>query len=117
MWPPAGRIVATNMCVRYRPELPLALKHVSCTIEARAKVGVVGRTGSGKSTFVSALWRLVEPTCGAEVGSAVAGGEGVEVSGALQVDGTDLSTLNLTSLRSRLAIIPQDPVLFQESLR
>ena len=48
--------------VRYRPELPHALRGVSCTIEPQAKVGVVGRTGSGKTTFVSTLWQLVEPS-------------------------------------------------------
>ena len=94
------------MCVRYRPELPLALDHVSCVIEPKAKVGVVGRTGSGKTTFVSALWRLVEPTCGLE-----------GRQGALSIDGVDLSTLELTSLRSRLAIIMQDPVLFNDTLK
>lgn len=106
-WPASGRIVATNLCVRYRPELPLALEDVSCVIEPRAKVGVVGRTGSGKTTFVSALWRLVEPTQGADGPRA----------GALSIDGTDLSTLELSALRSRLAIIVQDPVLFNDSLR
>ena len=106
-WPSDGRIIATNMCVRYRPELDLALKDVCCVIEPRAKVGVVGRTGSGKTTFVSALWRLVEPTNGANGAGA----------GALVIDGTDLSTLELSALRSRLAVIVQDPVLFNDSLR
>jgi len=106
-WPLAGRITASNMCVRYRPELPYALENVSCVIEPSAKVGIVGRTGSGKTTFVSALWRLVEPINGAS-------GQG---AGALAIDGTDLSTLELHALRSRLAIIVQDPVLFNESLK
>ena len=96
-WPTAGRIVAHNMCVRYRPELDLALKDVCCVIEPCAKVGVVGRTGSGKTTFVSALWRLVEPTNGANGAAA----------GALTIDGTDISTLELKALRSRLAVIVQ----------
>ena len=51
-WPSGGRIVTNKLCVRYRPELPLALKGVSCEIEPQAKVGIVGRTGSGKTTFV-----------------------------------------------------------------
>jgi len=106
-WPSAGGIVASDLCVRYRVELPCALKGVSCVIEPRAKVGVVGRTGSGKTTFVSALWRLVEPTRGVD-------GVG---RGALLIDGVDISELSLEDLRSRLAIIPQDPVLFNESLR
>ena len=111
-WPSAGRIVTTNMCVRYRPELPLALRGVSCVIEPCAKVGIVGRTGSGKTTFVSALWRLVEPTAGGE--AAVAGGG---KAGPIAIDGVDISGLNLRALRSRLAIIVQDPVLFNESVR
>ena len=127
-WPTAGRVVMTELCVwltltltlttltltltltrcvRYRPELPLALRGVSCAIEPRSKVGIVGRTGSGKTTFVSALWRLVEPTRG----------EGGEAAGAIEIDGVDLSLLQLHALRSRLAIIVQDPVLFNESVR
>jgi ABC-type multidrug transport system fused ATPase/permease subunit len=80
---------------------------VSCVIAPKAKVGVVGRTGSGKSTFVSALWRLVEPAGGLD-------GMGV---GALRIDGVDVRGLSLHELRSRLAIIPQDPVLFNDTLR
>ena len=106
-WPTAGRIVMNDLCVRYRPELPLALRGVSCAIEPRSKVGIVGRTGSGKTTFVSALWRLVEPTRG----------EGGDAAGAIEIDGVDLSLLQLHALRSRLAIIVQDPVLFNESVR
>merc|ERR1719440_973814 len=63
-WPSRGQIVCRDLCVTYRPELPPALLGVSCTIDAGSKVGIVGRTGSGKTTFVSALRRLVEPTCG-----------------------------------------------------
>jgi ABC-type multidrug transport system fused ATPase/permease subunit len=106
-WPSSGRICAVDLCVRYRPELPLALRSVNCTIEPRAKVGVVGRTGSGKTTFVSALWRLVEPTRGPH-------GDG---AGALSIDGVDLATLDLKQLRSRLAIIVQDPVLFNDTVK
>jgi ATP-binding cassette subfamily C (CFTR/MRP) protein 1 len=85
----------------------LALKHVSCSIEPRDKIGVVGRTGSGKTTFVSTLWRLVEPTGGSD-------GRG---GGCISIDGVDITSLALPKLRSRLAIIPQDPVLFDETLR
>ena len=106
-WPTVGAIEMTKLCVRYRPELPFALVDVSCTIAPKSKVGVVGRTGSGKSTFVSALWRLVEPSGGVDG----AGG------GAIRIDGVDISTLQVLELRSRLAIIPQDPVLFTNTLR
>jgi len=107
VWPSQGRIVVQDLCVRYRPELPLALCHVNCTIEPRSKVGIVGRTGSGKTTFVSTLWRLVEPTCG----------DGGDSAGALTIDGIDISKLELHGLRSRLAIIVQDPVLFNDSVK
>jgi ABC-type multidrug transport system fused ATPase/permease subunit len=106
-WPAAGAIDVHDLCVRYRPELPYALKNVTCAIPSQAKVGVVGRTGSGKSTFVSTLWRLVE----------LSGGRDGSGAGALQIDGVDLRSLSLPKLRSRLAIIPQDPVLFNESLQ
>jgi len=106
-WPSAGVIVVTNLTVRYRPELPPALRGVSCAIPAKAKVGVVGRTGSGKSTFLSTVWRLIEAEGGAD-------GRGL---GAIQIDGVDISRLNLSQLRSRLAIIPQDPVLFNDTVR
>ena len=92
-WPTAGRVVMTELCVRYRPELPLALRGVSCAIEPRSKVGIVGRTGSGKTTFVSALWRLVEPTRG----------EGGEAAGAIEIDGVDLSLLQVT-VRGRVRV-------------
>ena len=98
-WPLDGEIEFRSVSLRYREALPLALDHVSVTIAARSKVGIVGRTGSGKSTFVSVLWRLQE-ACG---GSAL-------------VDGTDVATLELSFLRSRLAIVPQDPVLLSGSL-
>jgi ABC-type multidrug transport system fused ATPase/permease subunit len=106
-WPSAGAIEMKNLAVRYRPELPLALRAVTCTIPPKAKVGIVGRTGSGKSTFLSSIWRLIEAEGGMD-------GTG---AGAIRIDGVDISTLKLPSLRSRLAIIPQDPVLFNDSVR
>lgn len=106
-WPSAGAIEVRNLAVRYRPELPLVLRAVSCTIPPKAKVGIVGRTGSGKSTFLSSIWRLIEAE----------GGINGTGAGAIRIDGVDISTLNLPGLRSRLAIIPQDPVLFNDSVR
>jgi len=106
-WPTTGQIAVNDLSIRYRPELPLALRSVSVTIPAKAKVGIVGRTGSGKSTFLAALWRLVEPQ----------GYKPSVPSGAILIDGVDTSSLHLSSFRSRLAIIPQDPVLFNDTLR
>ncbi|CAM6082693.1 unnamed protein product [Calypogeia fissa] len=99
-WPNAGRVELQQLQIRYRPDLPLVLKDVSCVIHPREKVGVVGRTGSGKSTLISALFRLIEPT-----------------GGRILIDGLDITTIGLHDLRSALGVIPQEPTLFEGSVR
>lgn len=86
--------------VSYRPNAPLVLQGIRCTFEGGQKIGVVGRTGSGKTTLISALFRLVEPT-----------------DGKIIIDECDISTIRLHDLRSRIGIIPQDPTLFTGSVR
>ncbi|CAI5996063.1 unnamed protein product [Closterium sp. NIES-64] len=86
--------------VQYRPDLPMVLKGVTLNIPGGHKVGIVGRTGSGKSTLVAALFRLVEPA-----------------GGRVVIDDVDIGSIGLGDLRGRLAIIPQDPTLFQGSIR
>ena len=86
--------------VRYRPNTPLVLKGISLTIEGGEKIGVVGRTGSGKSTLIQVLFRLIEPS-----------------AGKITVDGINICTLGLHDVRSRFGIIPQEPVLFQGTVR
>lgn len=81
--------------IRYRPGAPLVLTGISCTFEGGHKIGIVGRTGSGKTTLIGALFRLVEPA-----------------GGKIVVDGFDISTIGLHDLRSHLGIIPQEPTLF-----
>lgn len=86
--------------VRYRPNTPLVLKGISLTIQGGEKIGVVGRTGSGKSTLIQVLFRLIEPS-----------------AGKIIIDGINICTLGLHDVRSRLGIIPQDPVLFRGTVR
>ncbi|CAI0389109.1 unnamed protein product [Linum tenue] len=94
---PSGRILTR---VRYRPNTPLVLKGITLTILGGEKVGIVGRTGSGKSTLIQAFFRLVEPS-----------------DGTITIDGIDITKLGLHDLRSRLGIIPQEPVLFEGTVR
>jgi ATP-binding cassette subfamily C (CFTR/MRP) protein 1 len=100
-WPTAGKVEIRNLTVRYRPHLPPALRGVTLTIDPGAKVGVVGRTGSGKSTLVLALLRIIEP-------STVDPDNG----GSVAIDGVDTGTLGLRTLRRAVAVITQDPTLF-----
>mmetsp|Transcript_6011 Transcript_6011/g.12890 ORF Transcript_6011/g.12890 Transcript_6011/m.12890 type:complete len:1360 (-) Transcript_6011:38-4117(-) len=94
-WPSEGNIDVTNLTVRYRPTLPPSLKSVSFCIKGGQHVGVVGRTGSGKSTLVQALFRILEAE-----------------EGGVKVDGIDLNTLGLHKVRTSMSVIPQVPVLF-----
>uniref|UniRef100_A0A8C3KP28 ABC-type glutathione-S-conjugate transporter n=1 Tax=Calidris pygmaea TaxID=425635 RepID=A0A8C3KP28_9CHAR len=100
VWPTAGRIEFRNYSLRYRPNLELALKRVSLTINGREKIGITGRTGAGKSTLAVGLLRLVEAA-----------------EGAILIDGIDIAQLGLHDLRTKITVIPQDPVLFSGSLR
>ncbi|KAJ4748880.1 hypothetical protein LUZ62_083285 [Rhynchospora pubera] len=99
-WPTAGRVELENLKIRYQPDLPLVLHGITCTFEGGHKIGIVGRTGSGKTTLISALFRLVEPA-----------------GGKIIIDGQDITKIGLHDLRSRLGIIPQDPILFHGSIR
>uniref|UniRef100_A0A672K2W8 Canalicular multispecific organic anion transporter 1-like n=1 Tax=Sinocyclocheilus grahami TaxID=75366 RepID=A0A672K2W8_SINGR len=99
-WPTAGNIRFDNYKVRYRPELELILHGITCDIASTEKIGIVGRTGAGKSSLTNCLFRIIEAS-----------------EGRILIDGIDISTLGLHDLRSRLTIIPQDPVLFSGTLR
>ena len=101
-WPQFGKIEFKNVYMRYRPGLPHVLKGISLTIKPGEKCGVIGRTGAGKSSLFLALLRLVE----------IEDGEGNVI-----IDDIDVSTLGLQTLRSRISIIPQDPVLFTGTVR
>eukprot|EP01125_Pyxidicula_operculata_P021279 TRINITY_DN812_c2_g1_i1.p1 TRINITY_DN812_c2_g1~~TRINITY_DN812_c2_g1_i1.p1 ORF type:complete len:1539 (-),score=311.37 TRINITY_DN812_c2_g1_i1:20-4636(-) len=99
-WPTEGEIKFENVDFRYRPGLPLVLKRVSCTIHPREKIGIVGRTGAGKSSLMLALFRIVEVDFG-----------------NIYIDNVNIARVGLKDLRSRLAIIPQDPILFTGTIR
>ena len=99
-WPKEGNIELEDLHVQYRPNLPMVLKGITCTFPKRKKIGVVGRTGSGKSTLIQALFRMVEP-----------------FAGRILIDGVDIAKMGLHDLRSRLGIIPQDPTLFKGTMR
>lgn len=94
-WPTEGRIEVNNLTVRYAEDLPPVLKKLSFTVGVGERIGIVGRTGAGKSTLAAVFFRLLDP-----------------VEGTVHIDNVDISTLKLAQLRSRLAIIPQDPFLF-----
>lgn len=99
-WPAEGRLEVSDLVVSYASDLDPVLNGVSFAVEPNQRVGVVGRTGAGKSSLTLALFRFLEAR-----------------SGAVHIDGLDISTVKLHDLRSRLAIIPQDPVLFAGTVR
>ena len=100
LWPSRGDVVIEDMSMRYRPELDPVLKHISLHIAPGEKVGVVGRTGAGKSSLVLCLMRIVELE-----------------TGRIVIDGVDISKIGLEDLRSKMAIIPQEPLLFSGTVR
>jgi ATP-binding cassette subfamily C (CFTR/MRP) protein 1 len=98
-WPDKGQIVFKDASLRYR-QGDLVLKRLNVTVDGEEKVGIVGRTGAGKSTLLQALFRIVELA-----------------EGSIEIDGIDISTIGLEDLRSKLSIIPQEPVLFLGTVR
>ncbi|KAI8914227.1 P-loop containing nucleoside triphosphate hydrolase protein [Gorgonomyces haynaldii] len=100
-WPTHGKVEFQDLQVAY-PSRPdhLVIKNLSMTVQPGEKIGVVGRTGSGKSTLMTALFRVVEPH-----------------SGTVLIDGKDIRKLGLHTLRSRMQMIPQEPVLFSGTVR
>ncbi|CAG8608724.1 18280_t:CDS:2, partial [Racocetra fulgida] len=94
-WPSRGEIHINNLEIKYGLDSPLVLKGISVNTMAAEKIGIVGRTGCGKSTLATSFFRFIEAT-----------------SGSIVIDDVDISTIGLKDLRSNITIIPQDPVLF-----
>lgn len=99
-WPANGAVEFKDYSTRYREGLELVLKGINLDIKPHEKIGVVGRTGAGKSSLTLALFRIIEPT-----------------DGKICIDGVDTGTIGLLDLRRRLAIIPQDAALFEGTIR
>ncbi|KAB5588814.1 Metal resistance protein YCF1 [Ceratobasidium theobromae] len=99
-WPRNGGIVFKDYCMRYRPELPLVLNNLNMYICSGENIGVVGRTGAGKSSLFLSLLRILEPA-----------------SGTIYIDGVDITKIGLHDLRRAISIIPQEPQLFEGTIR
>ncbi|XP_074034745.1 ATP-binding cassette sub-family C member 4 isoform X2 [Leptinotarsa decemlineata] len=98
-WPDEGRIEFKNLSLKYAKDDPEVLKNLNFVVEPGRKVGIVGRTGAGKSSIIAALFRLA-PT-----------------EGSIFIDGVDTKNVGLSDLRKKISIIPQEPILFSASLR
>ncbi|XP_025993846.1 probable multidrug resistance-associated protein lethal(2)03659 [Solenopsis invicta] len=98
-WPPEGKIEFKNVFLRYAPLEPPVLKNLSFVILPREKIGIVGRTGAGKSSLIQAVFRLAE------------------IDGLIEIDQIDTASIGLHDLRSKISIIPQEPFLFSGTLR
>ncbi|KAG0019209.1 hypothetical protein BGZ82_000216, partial [Podila clonocystis] len=127
-WPQQGRVVFRSYSARYRQGLDLVVKNVSFAVQPAEKVGIVGRTGAGKSSLTLALFRIIEAADSYWALASDPAMEGKKVDfdafqlgsnagGSIEIDGVDISTLGLRDLRQHLAIIPQDPTLFAGTVR
>jgi len=99
-WPTKGVLEFQNVSVRYQPQLPKVLNDLNLKIESGLKVGILGRTGAGKSTFMASIYKSFE-----------------DYEGNILIDGKEISGCDLKNLRKSITIIPQDPHLFEDTLR
>lgn len=99
-WPSRGEIEVKDVSLRYAPHLPRVIKNVTFHVEPSNKIGVVGRTGAGKSTIITAFFRFLDPE-----------------TGYIKIDDVDICSIGLRNLRQAITIIPQDPTLFTGTIR
>ncbi|CAF3694293.1 unnamed protein product [Adineta steineri] len=101
-WPSEGRIVFNNISMSYSSDehAPFVLRNITMTIKSAEKIGIVGRTGAGKSSLIQILFRM-----------------GILVDGQIKIDNIDITSVGLDDIRSRISIIPQEPVLFTGTMR
>lgn len=98
-WPSKGEVKFKNLSMKYSPTSQLTLRNLEFAIQPKEKIGIVGRTGAGKSSIIQALFRLAKN------------------DGVIEIDGIDIATLGLHDLRKKISIIPQDPILFSGTMR
>ena len=99
-WPNEGKVIIENYSCRYRPETELVIKKLNAKINGGEKIGIVGKSGSGKSTLLLSLFRIVEP-----------------LHGKIIIDGINIADISLNNLRERMCIVPQEPTLFEGTVR
>lgn len=99
-WPSQGEVEFSNVSIKYRPSTDIVLEHLDFKVEAGERIGVVGRTGAGKSTLCLSFSRMVEI-----------------IEGSIQVDGVDIKSVELEHLRKMITVIPQDPTIFSGTLK
>ena len=99
-WPSQGEVEFSNVSIKYRPSTDIVLEHLDFKVEAGERIGVVGRTGAGKSTLCLSFSRMVEI-----------------IEGSIEVDGVDIKSVELEHLRRMITVIPQDPTIFSGTLK
>lgn len=98
-WPEEGKVIFKHVFLKYSPQDPFVLKDLNFTIHSMEKIGIVGRTGAGKSSLINALFQLTDTT------------------GEIIIDEINISHIGLHDLRAKISIIPQEPVLFSGTMR